>query len=107
MGGKGTWEWAMLEPKRFAAISPKGFIPNYSKVQEMAHLPIWAMVGTKDTADRVQGISKMKDYFAKYNSNNVKLTVFQGANHKTTSAEAKKVENQYQWLFSHKNKFID
>ena len=49
MGGKGTWEWAMHEPKRFAAISPKGFIPDYSNVKNMAHLPIWAMVGTKDT----------------------------------------------------------
>jgi predicted peptidase len=103
MGGKGTWEWAMLEPKRFAAISPKGFIPDYSKTASMASLAIWAMVGTKDSQPRVDGISKMKDEFAKVNSNLVKLSIFEGANHKTASAQAKQVEGMYDWLFSHKN----
>ncbi|MDD7987274.1 dienelactone hydrolase family protein [Lentisphaera marina] len=102
MGGKGTWEWAMLEPERFAAISPKGFIPDYSKTESMVKLPIWAMVGTKDSAPRVQGISKMKEEFAKLNSNNVNLSIFEGANHKTASAEAKKVEGYYDWLFLQK-----
>ena len=104
MGGKGTWEWAMLEPERFAAISPKGFIPNYSAVEKMARLPIWAMVGTKDTKDRAQGISRMKEEFQKVNSNKVKLSIFEGANHKSASALCKQVEGQYQWLFSHQLK---
>ena len=102
MGGRGTWEWAMHEPKRFAAISPKGFIPDYSNVKNMAQLPIWAMVGTADTKERVDGISKMKDAFKKVNSTSVKLSIFEGANHKTASAQAKQVKGQYEWLFSHK-----
>jgi len=30
MGGRGTWEWAMFSPKRFAAIMPMAFIPDLS-----------------------------------------------------------------------------
>jgi predicted peptidase len=101
MGGQGTWKWAIHDPKRFAAISPKGFVPEYTHTQEMAHLPIWAMVGTKDRQDRVDGISKIKEEFKKVNSNLVKLSIFEGANHKTASAQSKQVEGLYEWLFSH------
>ena len=52
MGGKGTWEWAMHYPDRFAAIIPKGFIPDLSKLDGMVDLPIWAMVGDKDSRPR-------------------------------------------------------
>ncbi|NQT88186.1 prolyl oligopeptidase family serine peptidase, partial [bacterium] len=48
MGGKGTWDWAMASPKRFAAIVPVAFIADLRKLKGMVDLPIWAMVGTAD-----------------------------------------------------------
>ena len=46
MGGKGSWEWAMHEPQRFAAISLLDSFQIIARSKKWL-LPIWAMVGTK------------------------------------------------------------
>lgn len=102
MGGKGTWEWAMHSPKRFAAIIPKGFIPNLSAIEKMVELPIWAMVGDKDSKPRVEGIQTMEKTLKNLGSKVVKITIFSGANHATASGASKKLAGVYTWLFSHK-----
>ena len=101
MGGKGTWEWAMASPGRFAAIIPKGFIPDLSGIEEMVDLPIWAMVGAKDSKPRAEGIPAMEKALKELGSTVVKTTMFEGANHATASGESKKLEGVYDWLFSH------
>ena len=101
MGGKGTWEWAMASPKRFAAIIPKAFIPDLSGIKGMVKLPIWAMVGTKDSRPRVQGIQAMEKALKQLGSTMVKTTFFNGANHGSTPGEIRKLEGVYAWLFSH------
>ena len=101
MGGKGTWEWAMASPKRFAAIIPKAFIPDLSGIKGMVKLPIWAMVGTKDSKPRVQGIQAMEKALKQLGSTMVKVTFFNGANHGSTPGEIRKLEGVYAWLFSH------
>jgi len=101
MGGKGTWEWAMTSPERFAAIIPQGFIPDLASIKGMIKLPIWAMVGTKDSKPRVEGIPAMEKALKELGSTVVKTTLFEGANHGATRGEVKKLEGVYDWLFSH------
>ncbi|MBW2108984.1 MAG: dienelactone hydrolase family protein [Deltaproteobacteria bacterium] len=101
MGGKGTWEWAMASPERFAAIIPKAFIPDLSGIERMTQLPIWAMVGTKDSRPRVEGIRAMEKALKELGSTVVRTTFFEGANHASAAGEAKKLEGVYDWLFSH------
>ncbi len=102
MGGKGAWEWSMSSPQRFAAIIPKAFIPDLSKLDEMVDLPIWAMVGTNDSKPRSQGIPAMKKALEELGSTVVKITVFEGANHATAAGRCKQLEGVYEWLFSHR-----
>ena len=102
MGGKGTWEWAMNYPDRFAAIIPKGFIPDLSKINGMVDLPIWAMVGDKDSRPRVKGIPAMEKALKQLGSTKVKITVFKGANHATASGLSKDLPGVWDWLFSWK-----
>lgn len=102
MGGKGTWEWAMNSPHRFAAIVPKGFIPNLTKLDQMVSLPIWAMVGSNDTRARSQGIPAMKHALVELGSTVVRTTVFEGANHATAAGKSKQQKGVYEWLFSHR-----
>ena len=102
MGGKGTWEWAMTHPDRFAAIIPKGFIPDLSKLDGMVDLPIWAMVGDKDSKPRVEGIPAMEKALKELGSTVVKITVFEGANHATAAGRSKEEPGVYEWLFSWK-----
>ena len=101
MGGKGTWEWAMTSPDRFAAIIPKGFIPDLSGIDRMVELPIWAMVGARDSKPRAEGIPAMEKALKELGSTVVKTTIFESANHATAAGESKKVESIYDWLFSH------
>lgn len=100
MGGKGTWEWAMNYPDRFAAIIPKGFIPDLSKIEGMVDLPIWAMVGDKDSRPRAEGIPAMEKALKNLGSTKVKISVFEGANHATAAGRSKAVPGVYKWLFS-------
>ena len=100
MGGKGTWEWAMNYPNRFAAIIPKGFIPDLSKIDGMIDLPIWAMVGDKDSKPRVEGISAMENVLKESGSTKVRVSVFKGANHATASGLSRYEPGVWEWLFS-------
>jgi len=99
MGGKGTWDWAMSSPKRFAAIIPVAFIPDLSKLKDMVDLPIWAMVGTRDRR-RAQAIPKMEKALKELGSTAVRTTIFEGANHASTAAKAWAVEGLLDWLFA-------
>ena len=99
MGGKGTWEWAMHYPDRFAAIIPKGFIPDLSKIDGMVDLPIWAMVGDKDSKPRVEGIPAMEKALREMGSTRVKISVFEGANHATAAGRSKEEPGVWEWLF--------
>lgn len=102
MGGKGTWEWAMHDPDRFAAVIPKGFIPDLSKIDGMVDLPIWAMVGDKDSRPRVEGIPAMEKALKELGSTKVKISVFEGANHATAAGRSKEEPGVWEWLFSWK-----
>jgi len=103
MGGKGTWEWAMASPKRFAAIIPVAFIADLSRLKDMVDLPIWAMVGTGDRR-RAQGIPQMEKALKELGSTVVRTTMFEGANHASTAARAWAQEGLLDWLFAQSRK---
>ena len=102
MGGKGTWEWARQSPDRFAAVIPKAFIPEYESLEPMVKLPIWAIVGDKDSKPRVEGIPKMGKEMEALGSKVIRITVIEGANHASTGGHIREFEDYYDWLFSHK-----
>jgi len=99
MGGKGTWEWAMSSPERFAAIVPIAFIPDLSKLKQMVNLPIWAMVGTRDRR-RAQAVARMEKALKELGSTALRTTVFEGANHASTDDKAWAQEGLLEWLFA-------
>lgn len=103
MGGKGTWDWAMSSPKRFAAIVPVAFIADLSKLKDMVDLPIWAMVGTGDRR-RAQGIPEMEKALKELGSTVVRTTIFEGANHASTPEKAWAQEGLLDWLFAQSRK---
>lgn len=48
MGGYGTWDLAMAQPHRFAALVPICGRGNPLRVHRIKHLPIWVFHGAKD-----------------------------------------------------------
>jgi predicted peptidase len=50
MGGYGAWDWAMREPKRFAALAPICGGGDETKAALIKDLPIWTVHGEKDQA---------------------------------------------------------
>jgi predicted peptidase len=102
MGGKGTWNWASHSPERFAAIIPMGFIPDYENLNKMVTLPIWAMVGSKDSRPRVQGVPEMGKKLEELGSKVVKISVFEGVKHNGTADKGFAVDGLMTWLFSQK-----
>jgi predicted peptidase len=103
MGGKGTWEWAMSSPKRFAAIIPMAFIADTSRLESMKHLPIWAFVGSKDRR-RARSVPKMAKTLEELGSTVIRMTVFEGANHAATDDKAWAQEGLLDWLFAQSRK---
>lgn len=49
MGGFGAWDLALTYPRRFAAIAPICGGGNPVRACDLAHLPVWAFHGARDT----------------------------------------------------------
>ncbi|HZZ20095.1 MAG TPA: alpha/beta fold hydrolase [Opitutaceae bacterium] len=48
LGGMATWEWAMDNPERFAAISPRAGIGEPYRASRLKNIPVWAIHGEND-----------------------------------------------------------
>ena len=97
LGGKGTWALALASPERFAVMIPIGFLPigflpDLSGIDGMVKLPLWAMVGMKDSKPHVESILAMEKSFIELGATVVKTTYFEGANHGSVLREIKKSE---------------
>lgn len=96
MGGHGTWELAMRQTNRFAAIAPVCGWADTSKACSIAHIPIWVFHGAKDVvvpiAASEQMVEKLKSCGA-----NVKFTVYPEANHDAWT-ETYNNEELYKWF---------
>jgi hypothetical protein len=48
LGAMATWEWALDNPERFAAISPRAGIGEPYRASRLRNLPVWAIHGESD-----------------------------------------------------------
>jgi pimeloyl-ACP methyl ester carboxylesterase len=48
LGAMATWEWALDNPERFAAISPRAGIGEPYRASRLTHVPVWAIHGEND-----------------------------------------------------------
>ncbi len=82
LGGWGTWEWAINNPERFAAIAPiSGAV--FGELQnpwKLRHLPVWVFHGEKDKNTGVSYNFETVELLKKYNSN-AKITIYPNAGH--------------------------
>ena len=96
MGGHGTWELAMRQPDRFAAIAPVCGWADTSKACSISHMPTWVFHGAKDMVVPVKAAEDMVDALKKCNSN-VKLTIYPDATHDSWT-ETYNNEDLYKWF---------
>ncbi|HCY78001.1 MAG TPA: phospholipase [Ignavibacteriales bacterium] len=96
MGGHGTWELALRQPNRFAAIAPVCGWADTSKACSIAHIPTWVFHGAKDAVVPVKAAEDMVDALKNCGSN-VKLTIYPEANHDSWT-ETYNNEELYKWL---------
>lgn len=50
LGAMGTWEWAMCNPERLAAISPRAGVGSPFRAVRMKNVPAWVIHGSEDDA---------------------------------------------------------
>lgn len=96
MGGHGTWELAMRQPNRFAAIAPVCGWADTSKACSIAHIPIWVFHGAKDVVVPIAASEQMVDKLKSCGAN-VKFTVYPEANHDSWT-ETYNNDELYKWL---------
>jgi predicted peptidase len=99
MGGFGTWQLALDQPRRFAAIAPICGRGNPLLAHRIRHLPVWAFHGAKDrvvplsaSADMVRALRKL--------GARPRFTIYPDAGHDSWT---RTYENPrlYAWLLKH------
>lgn len=96
MGGHGTWELAIRQPNRFAAIAPVCGWTDTSKACLISNIPAWVFHGAKDNVVPVKAAEDMVDALRKCGSN-VKLTIYPEANHDSWT-ETYNNDELYKWF---------
>lgn len=102
MGGYGTWAAITTRPNRFAAAVPVCGGGNPGAVTEIAHLPIWAFHGEKDTVVPTQK-SRAMVAALKEEGSTIKYTEYPGLGH-ASWVPAWKETDLIPWLFKQENK---
>jgi len=100
LGGGGSWDWAMTEPHRFAAIAP---VSGYSNLKLPCNLKgnhIWAFHGSDDDVVPIAGEQAIVDA-ARACGVDVRYTVYPGGNHNAWDATYANPD-LYQWFLDHK-----
>lgn len=80
MGGYGTWQLAIAQPHRFAAIAPICGGGKPQQVSNLRHVPVWAFHGALDTVVPIARSEVMISALEACNGN-VKYTVYPDADH--------------------------
>ncbi|NND07749.1 MAG: prolyl oligopeptidase family serine peptidase [Saprospiraceae bacterium] len=101
MGGRGTWEWILHAPQRFAAAAPCGFseLNLDDDVSKLVDLPVWGMVGAND-GKNVASIKKMIELLRKTGNPNVQYTAFPDANHAKGNASVFSSVKCIEWMLT-------
>jgi poly(3-hydroxybutyrate) depolymerase len=85
MGGFGTWDWAIEDPGRFAAIAPVSGCSNSRdsiSAWKLRNLPIWVFHGETDNIVGIGCNTEMVNELKKF-STKVKFTVYPNRGHDT------------------------
>lgn len=101
MGGYGTWDMILRYPYRFAAAVPVCGAGDPMKAKRIAHLPLWAFHGEKDTIVPTDGSRSMIQALRQAGSK-AKYTEYQGVGHNCWSRSWKE-RNLIPWLFAQRN----
>ena len=96
MGGHATWELALRQPNRFAAIAPVCGWADTSKANASSNIPDWVSHGAKDNVVPVNAAEDMVKALKNYSSK-VKLTIYPEANHDSWT-ETYNNEELYEWF---------
>ncbi len=81
LGAYGTWNFAILNPERFAAIIPvSGGAISPKRAMNLKQLPIWAAHGDNDTVVEFEESKRIVDCLRIYNPNII-FKVYKGAGH--------------------------
>ena len=82
MGGTGTWAVALDHPQRFSAIAPLSGSVRMTReaLQSLTSLPVWAVVGAKDTIVPPEASMRFVDALARVNGD-CRCTVLPEADH--------------------------
>jgi len=102
MGGFGSWDMAMRQPHRFAAIAP--VCPagsDYSRMASIKHLPVWVFHGDADTDVKVERTLKAITAL-KAAGGHPLYTEYPGIGHNCWN-QAYADLKFYEWLFAQKN----
>jgi predicted peptidase len=102
IGGHGTWELALKEPNRFAAIAPVCGWADPTDISVISHLPIWVFHGAKDMTIQVRASESLVQELEKCGSD-VKFTIYPHANHDAWT-ETYNNDQLYDWLLSNSKK---
>ncbi|MEO0796139.1 MAG: prolyl oligopeptidase family serine peptidase [Verrucomicrobiota bacterium] len=99
MGGFGTWNWAVQNPEKFAAIAPIASWGPNKNFKPLVDMPIWAVHGEKDQAVKLHDAQKVINAI-KEAGGDPRFTIYKGAGHNVWSRTYEDPEF-YQWLLSH------
>ena len=101
MGGYGSWQLAMAQPKIFAAMVPICGGGMYWNAGRLINVPVWAFHGKLDTCVFPVESEKMVDAVNKHGGS-AKLTLYPDCGHDSWTYTFRNRE-VFEWLLSHKN----
>jgi predicted peptidase len=102
MGGQGTWELAMRQPDRFAAIAPICGWGEADRIDLIKHIPAWIFHGEQDELVPVQASQIMAEALQAAGGD-VRLTLYPEAGHDSWTVTYNNPE-LYQWFLQHTRK---
>lgn len=100
MGAFGTWDWAMAQPDRFAALVPICGEGEPRAAKRMKDIPTWIFHGAKDQGVPVAGSQIMFDALKKAGGD-PKLTIYPELEHDCWTVTYDDPE-LYKWLLQQK-----
>lgn len=98
MGGYGSWELAMRQPDRFAAVVPICGGGDESQAARIAKLPVWAWHGDADNAVPVERSRRMIEALKKAGGE-PKYTELKDVGHDSWTAAYTREDGAIPWMF--------
>lgn len=102
MGGFGTWDLAIREPQRFAAIAPVCGRSDPLQAPRLGNLPVWVFHGAQDPVVNPKYSEEMVDAL-KDSGGDVKFTLYPDLGHDCWTVTYNNPD-LYTWFLAHKRK---